>query len=483
MAYLVLAVVVLLVIGCIVVAVLARHHWRWFHVTTVCTLATLAAIFLFPTAGALRSRAAWHKLYEDLQTRTTTLQSEQRELKFGDASSGTLGVLELNQLLDKVALEAGRNWNGLVPAGIANNQITLNLPPQDEGVAGLDTPPADDAGDGPAVEPAPLAEVGTIVYGFAELPDQTSGQRLPSVYLGEYQVTASTPNSVTITPVSPLRPEVMQNVNNAPRWTLYELLPLDSHTTFLAPGSQPTDDNVLGRIDEEAVRRFLGNRVTPQTLQSYLEDGRRSQPDDPILSRWVKVEFTKNFEIDVDDKELTAPISSGGYFDGIGRALDARLKRGAEGVVKFKPGDQILLKEEAAADLLDNETVKLIDRFYLRPLNDYRFILRRIQLEVTELQARIEELRFEAKVLNEANDKTAGLIVIQQTRKDQLEKDLAQFRVERESIESYSGEVKQQLQAMRTEMATLHANNLELEEKLEAYHQSLVKKAETLTAF
>lgn len=482
MAYLVLAVIVLLVIGCITTAVLARFQWRWFHITATIITCILAAIFPFFVAGSLKARSAWHELHEDLETRTATLKVEQRELKFGDeaVSGGPAGVVELSQQLSRLSLDAGRRWRNLRRTNVNNNQVTL-VRPQPQAVEGVPAEPA--AADPAALQRQPMATEGLIVYGFAESMDQQIGQPVPTNYLGEYRVVSSTPDSITVTPVAKLNPAQLNGLNNATQWTLYELLPLDSHEVFLALGSSPTDDNVLGRIDAEAVNRTLGGNVQPGTLQAYLDDGRRSLPDDPLLTRWMRVEFIKPFKIDVSDTRLTTPVASGGYFDGIGRAVDGSLKGGDEqGNVSFKVGDSIVLKEEAAAPLIEEKTAKLIDRFYLRPLNDYRYILRRIQLEVTELRSRIEELNFEATVLRKAIDKTNGMIVIRQDRKNKLEQDLAQYKLERQAVEGYLAEMKQQVQQTQSRMQELNRNNLALEKRLEEVTQSVSNRVNSLTA-
>ena len=476
MAYLVLAVIVLLAIGALATAVLARDHWRWFHITAASTIAVLAALFPFYTAGALKSRAAWNQQYDQSRTRLVRARAETRELKGGGTGAG---VVELAQDLTREQLDAGRRWQNLVPQGRQQNRITLRRKPTaaDAGAGVPGVPEATDEGEEDPVAAAPMIPVDAVVYAFGEQMDPETQIPVPSSYLGEYKVVQATPESVVIEPVAALNQAQEAGVQNAPQWTLYELLPLDSHFAFLAPGSTPTDDNVLGRIDDALVQRTLANRVTAQTLQKYLDDGRRSQPDDPPLSRWMKVELVKPYTIDVDDVRFTAPVTSGGYFDGTGRALDIRLKRvgDEDGSVEFRVGEQLLLTEQAGSELIDDGTAKLIDRFYLRPLNDYRFILRRIQLEVAELRSRIEELQFEGKVLQDSIERTAGLIVIQQTRKNQLEQDLAQFKIEttavNAAVEESTASVKQTREAIRQ----LHRDNLALEQKLEGFHAAITQ--------
>ena len=45
----------------------ARADWRWFEMLAIFVTITLAAVFVFPVAGALKSRSAWHKIKEELE--------------------------------------------------------------------------------------------------------------------------------------------------------------------------------------------------------------------------------------------------------------------------------------------------------------------------------------------------------------------------------------------------------------------------------
>ena len=473
MAYLILAVIVLLVIGVIALAVLARDYWRWFHVTAACTLATLAALFVIPTAGVLKARQNWNQVYETQSARLVQEEVKLRELKFGDASDPSVGpgILDLTQSLTRASLEAGRRWSGLQKTAAGNNAVTLGRVADVTDVPAQPNLPAGE--DGEAVEVPPLAPVGLVVYAFGEAIDPQTQISVPRIYLGEYEITASTPDSLTLAPTKPLTPPQARGVDGSNQWTLYELLPLDSHTTFLAPGSGGNDDNILGRIDEAAVRATLEGQVSPRTLESYLQDGRRARPDDPPLTRWVKVEVVKPLSIDVDAPGAASAVIEGGFYDGTGRSLDSRLKRDAEGNVSFKAGDTLLMTRQSAGEYLDDGRVKLLDEFYLRPLNDYRFILRRIQIELQEANSRLEELEFERKTLEEAIEKTNGLIVVQQDRKNKLEQDLAQFTDERRALADHAETLQTRRKELRQTVARLHRSNLEMERKLTAIHSRI----------
>lgn len=477
---------VVLLIGFFVVVWKASPNWRWYNIVAACVTMLLAVAFIFPTAGVLKSRAAWHKLKNELAVRAAAVKAEYRIIKYGDLENPEAGegIVSLNQRLSKLGIEAGRRWRNLSLKS-ANQQIVLASQQQAVPVVADAPPPVpvegEDGADPAAAAAAPpellpLVPEGLVVYGFAETPNEQQ-ILIPTFYLGEFRVDSSTPSQVTMTPTGPLEQNQLQAINGrqATSWTLYELLPLDGHSPFIAEGSSSSDDNFFGRIDEDLVKKLLENKVSPETLQSYLRDGERANEQDPPNSRWTKIEFLKNYAVDVDSPDSRGALESG-FFDGTGRSVDARLQHGEDGQVRFKKGDQIVLKEEAADQLIGDGTAKLVFEYYLRPLNDYRYILRRIRLRLTELADRSKELQIEKGVLEKSIAETSGMLVTNQDIKNKLEQDLAQFTVEKNAITEYSQGIRQRREKVRADMIRLHQQNLQLEQKLERMHRAIEQR-------
>ncbi len=480
MKFAILGLLVVLVIAFFVLVWKAAKDWRWYQIVPTIFTMLLAVVLIFPTAGVLGSRSAWHKKKEELEERVARIKVEHKVLKYGDPSDvNSEGITQLTQRLSEIALEAGRRWRDMRMTNINGNNITLvqqqQPAAQDPALAGLAGDDAD--ADAAAAPPSPLIPETLVVYGFAEQPDPSIQATVPTVFLGEFHVTASTPTQVTISPTSPRNQRQMAVIQQAQSWSLYEMLPLDGHMPFIAEGSVPNDDAYFGRVDEDLVRRVLGQGVKEETIQKYLRDGSRATQDDPPLSRWVKLEFTKKHSIEVDSPEQRGALFEG-FFDGNGRAVDSRLQRGD--MASFNVGDQVLLKEEAANELIDEGIARLIDQYYIRPPNDYRYILRRIRLRLAELEIRKEELAFEKQVLDEAIAKTVQMIGVNQDAKLKLEQDFAQVQVEKNSIEKYAKSRADNLSAMKAEMVRLHRKNLELEQKLQRYHLEIEQRLETL---
>ena len=477
MHFVVLGLLVVFVIGFFVVLWKAAPNWRWYHITAAVFLMLLTVAFLFPTAGVLKSRQAWHQVKEKLDDQFRQVSTEHQRLLYGDPNDAEAGqgVTELNHQLSKLSMEAGRRWRSMQQQSVDGETITLAPAPPEAAIPGAD-------GGDAATAAAQLPGEQLVLYAFAE-SDNGQGTFIPTFYLGEFVVTASTPQSITIQPTAPLEEIQQQAIQDqqATRWSLYELLPLDGHEMFVAAGSVPSDDNVLGRVDEELIRGLFGDPESEQAKQSvdnYLRDGSRAIESDPPLARWTKIEFDKPFKLDVDAEDERSALD-GGFFDGAGRAVDGRLQKGAE--VEFKPGDQIVIKEERADELRDEGVARLVDEYYLRPLNDYRYILRRLRFRLTELASRIANVQEENRVIRITADKAQSMLVANQDINLKLEQDFEQFRKEKQIIIKYEAELRKRADALRAEMSRLHRDNQLLERKLQMIHGTMAPTSTSLT--
>ncbi|MGB7345896.1 MAG: hypothetical protein WBD20_16890 [Pirellulaceae bacterium] len=470
MKFAILGVLILIVIAFLVLLWKASQNWRWYHITTAVITMGLAITLIFPTAMVLKSRSEWHKAKEKVEKQAEEAAKQNTLIKYGDPTDANAGegLLELTQRLGKLGREAGRRWRGLRLQNANAQAITLRALPTDVPPPVV---PGDDAVVAEPEEPSlPQAEL--VVYGFAE--GAFNGQPAPVFFLGEYRVTASAGNQVTLAPTGPLLPAQSQRISGgvAASWALYEMLPLDGHEPFVAVGSQPNDDNVFGRIDDALLRQIFGNNIRPETLKNYLRDGSRSNPDDKLLSRWVKIEFTKSHKIDVDSPTQQGALE-GGFFDESGRAVDSRLQRGEGGETKFLAEQQIVVKEEAAKQLIDVDGVaRLVDTYYLRPLNDYRFVLRRLPMRINEAAIHKTELEFEHKVLSDAKNATDSMLTTNQETKLLLEQDLDQTNVELKAVEDYKTQVEQSVSNTQNELKRLYQDNLRLEAELQRLHSA-----------
>lgn len=474
------SVLFLLLVGFAVVLWKAASNWRWFNIVAIVLTMLLAIAFLFPTAGVLRSRSAWHEVLESLELRLAQVKAETVDITLGEAvgaeASRSGGLIDLQSDLSSLAIEAGRRWRNLQLKGASlNGPVSISLGP----------PPADDLAGQPAAPAAnaqPLIPAETLVYGFSEKADDDSQIMVPDYYLGEFIVQASDPNQVTLVPTGTLEQYQLEWINDgrASSWLLCELLPPDGHVPFIKPFSQADDKNCLGVVDEELVRELLVD-ASDATRLAYLEDGRAAKPDDPPATRWVELQFTQNHRIEVDSPDERT-LEDGGFFDGNGRALDAALQHGVDnGFISLKKGEKLLLKSEGAAELIAQGVAEELGSFFLRPLNDYGFVLRRIRLNLMSLADKKAELTAEELLLKEAISKTDQLLVANQEVKLKLEQDLTQFRIEKQSINEYKGKIAEEAQAMVAELNRLEQENAELEQQIEQKHIKIERQIDALT--
>ena len=481
MKFVILGVLIVVLIGFLVVVWKARGEWRWYHLLSVVLVMFLTCAFIFPVAGVAKSRQAWHQVKEKLESRAEKAVNDQKELKYGSAED-VGGVLALSQELAKISVEAGRVWRGLQMQTNTVNTVTL-IKPQDDTVVPPELAAGEEGAEAAPAINAPLIPKDLVVYGYAEGPQPGAEVPIPVFYLGEFRVTQSAPDRITVVPTTDLEPEQQQAIKDrkASRWSLYELLPLDGHKPFIALGSKPSADNLFGRVDEDLVKRLFGNeRVDAKTLEHYLRDGTRSVPDDPPSSRWTKIEFTKKHKIEVDSPEQRGALD-GGFFDGNGRAVDSRLQRNEDNEVAFSVGDQIVVKEEAADQLIDEGVAKLIDTFYVRPLNDYRYVLRNIRTRLTQLATREEELEFAKAVLEEAIRATNSMITTNQEAKLKLEQDFNQIEIEGKAITTYHDELAAKVKSTQQEVVRLYCSNQTLEAELTRIHDAIQTRMNVLT--
>ncbi|MDC0288153.1 hypothetical protein OAL01_01790 [Rubripirellula sp.] len=472
------SVLFLLLVGFAVVVWKAASNWRWFNIVAIVLTMLLALVFLFPTAGVLRSRSAWHEVLESLELRLAQVKAETADITLGEAvgaeASRSGGLIDLQSDLSSLAIEAGRRWRNLQLKD-ANLQgpmsISLGPPPAND-LAGQPAPPAANA--------QPLVPAETLVYGFSEVADDNQ-MMVPAYYLGEFIVQASNPNQVTLVPTGTLEQYQVDYIKDgkARSWLLCELLPPDGHVPFIKPFSQADDKNCLGLVDEELVRELLVD-ASDETRLGYLEDGRASKLDDPPATKWVELQFTRNHGIQVDSPDERT-LEDGGFFDGNGRALDAALQHGADGYIRFKKGDKLLLKSEGAAELIDQGVAEELGSFFLRPLNDYGFVLRRIRLNLMSLADKKAELTAEELLLKDAISRTDRLLVANQEVKLKLEQDLTQFRVEKQSISEYKGKITAEAKAMVADLNRLEQENAELEQQIEQKHLKIERQIDALT--
>ncbi len=445
--------------------VISARGWGALHTVMLCFLFIECWVFMIFSAGVLHRRVGWLAQADKLEKKTVKTEADAERLIWGGeniAPDEPDSVVLAQGALRRLTADRGRVWRRLElvgsDAGIYRLEMKSAAAAQD-----LSADPAAQVAAAPAADSATSLPINLVVHCFAEEGNEQN-QALPAYYLGEFKITASQAGQVTLSPTLPLEPAQTEMVKSggASTWALYELLPLDSHTAFAAPGSKADENMLFGRMDEEKLaallQRIPENR-RPKILDEYLRDGQKAKADgsDPVASRWVNVELLKDFRIDVDGVDAIA--TELGFFDSQGRSVDTRLKRkNAEGDLVLAAGitKPIVLKSEFADKLIASGIAKLRDPYFVRPLIDYQEAFNSTYVRRHEVGERIALFKREAVELTKANAAGQEMISFRQIENQQLTSDLGNYKKEGDVLNTEAAQIEGELAAMKAKITEMY---------------------------
>lgn len=471
--------------------------WGVFYTITLVFLFLSTLGFMYASAITAQRRIAWVKLHDQAKAKVARLEKEVSKLKFGDMNQPTSDVTSLLGVaneLSRAAKERGRVWRNAKLTSDARKTDSLKLTlapaePAPEVPADVNAPaaPAANVGDLPAE---------ALVYAFGEAPG-ADGKPIPTTYLGEFFVAESQGGTATLRPVAPLLPAQSKAIASGvgESWTIFELMPLDSHVAFAEPGSKRTPEAEFGRMDRKALSELLKvsedlldrdpaslnaeEARARRLLASYVLDGGRAPENEAPENVWFRVEFLVEHKIDVDDtQDKGRNATDGGYFDFSGRAVDARLKRkDGKGEVDFAKGQQALFASKPAKDLIDRNIVKLIEPVFVRRINDYTLGFKETRDRITD--AKQDELMIQREIdqTKATNDRVQQQVVFRQNERQLLDKDAAQYKKELDVITSEAGRLDQSVQETKAELSRLYRATQQHYERLVRMQQALKQSA------
>src|SRR5262249_52350288 len=162
------------------------------------------------------------------------------------------------------------------------------------------------------------------------------GLLMPSVYLGEYQVSAAAETTITLTPL--LQSPEQANMARTPNvtWTVYEVSPIDGHHWFAG-----LDDAGLKALIPQAATG-LAPAEYQKLIDQYLSDGKDTDETAAEENLWIEVEFLRAHQVTVDAASQNTVDAN--PFDPNGLAVLDRVRRAkagdAPGTVDFETGDK-----------------------------------------------------------------------------------------------------------------------------------------------
>jgi hypothetical protein len=307
--------------------------------------------------------------------------------------------------------------------------------------------------------------------------------------MGEYVVTAATPDSVTVTPNQPL--DQFQSPQVRPdgmTWAFYEVMPNDAHYKFEALAKDPETRATM--IRELLMPGGWHGRpaMAPQPLyenavRQYVRDGQEPAPDDPPERVWVVVELTQPWKqkVDADDPATQLPTQN---FNVSGLAVTPHLRMeglrklppgtDTEGHSEFEAGDQIELDNEAADRLIKQGIARRVKTVYRRPLRDYAYNFVESNRRLRVLAERTRLTTEDVTTVQQAIDKAKGQIAFREDEKTKLQSDLANVGKERDAMTQYVSTLQTQFNGVLGNLRAVYTENLELVKELRQIEQAII---------
>ncbi len=452
--------------------------------------------FTITTAKVHQFRVTDIQRYAKAKAANVNLTDQLEQIKFGYLTTPTADISNLLPLLSELGrlnLDRGRVWRGVAPQDFSNGIASVSLPPATASVApsALGADPAPAAAN---VTPDNLTPE-MIVYVFGEGVDQNN-RVVPLFYLGEFFVAESQGGTAKLRPTINLTASQTQALQSAqfPRWSIYELMPLDDHRAFAEPNSERTEDEIFGRMDPAVISSLLNipvellekatSEMTPEEainaaiLRSYVLDGQRAPDGTPPEAIWSRIKFLQEHSITVDSTENRNALE-GGYFDLSGRTVDARLKRAtgeddpSKSTVEFRRDDEVVFPSETADDLIGEGKAQLLAEIYVRPLNDYAYLFKQTQLRINRAIQEIELTQREITRTQETEKKGQDQIVAKQAERQKLNADLTQLEKELAVVRSELQGLDGQVGEMKSELSNLFQRSQELYRRLIQTQQAM----------
>ncbi|MDA7951567.1 MAG: hypothetical protein MPJ24_08770 [Pirellulaceae bacterium] len=470
----------LLVLTFLVVWAMGIRTLKWPDATLFPLVFLVGTLAMFLVAEAAKIQTDQIGKHDKLVQQISQLKNDVVKLRSGDpynenAAKNEPSLKRENGILRRIAIERGRVWrecSALVSKrdqGIS--EITVDLPTSEDDVAETTSAVFVD---------------NQRLFAFQEIAPEESqngepAKALPASYVGEFSVVRSTPGSVVLTPSTPLSEQQIALVNQGMTWSLYEIFPTDSHYIF--NDGNRTEENLWGEFDEEQFDKYfskealgLSDEAFSQIAQEFKQDGKVAKANENPDNILVLVEFETSYQEEVDGSiDLTVGIP----FDIEGRATLPHLAQ--NGPTEFKKGDTIFLPVEKADELIAAQICKKIDNYYKRPLRDYAYLYRELDLQTQLISDKKEQLTQKLDSLTNIIEKMKIQISSRENEKDKLLSDKQYYEKELAAFEGLLAEVKVQNAELLQELALLYNNNSYMAKQYAAMQRAQAKKIDEET--
>lgn len=471
-------------IAFVALVVLSAKAWHWVNIVFLSLCFLTAVGVIYATAKVLEARRADMLQVQKLEADLERIEQQIEQTVYGPGLSFEYDPESLRGLSERLALQTaarGRVWkHGTVEVQDANRIFKF-------------------AGQRVLNPENPNALQDMTMFAFADR--EFEGELYPVLFVGIMKVVSETADALTLEPVFIADSQEYQAPSNT--WTLFEKAPTDQRDAFIRDAGiefnvddpdlneklteyrkllveQYIPAEVFGlnlenedeaREYEAIIDRIMFDGLPLVKIESWIESQseRYSNRFDPSNEEiFVRYQFndTSNREYEVD---ATGSIESDGQFNRNGQAINPALHAG--GKVQFQKGDEIYVDQltadgyqrgdEPVPPFPSTEPVTEISRIFRRQLNDYPYLLRRLDRQIKDYTAEIERIGQNNQrsqiAIDEANkqiqERESQARLLQQDI-DQFENDLQmvkgfldQTRDSQESIESLIEQIEQDIRA------------------------------------
>lgn len=491
----------LLVIFSLVVAYFSAKTWPVAQVVLVTFVFLTGVVLVILASATLKTHQVWRERYNRLERDLEVELAKTDQFMHGDPSSADPSANTLPGLrgaLERELVDRGRVWRNVRPQGAQQGQITVDMsgfgdaPCIGVAVEDGDLAPQPDPEAQQAARPHGITE-GMILYAFqetslgdlgqgpggeerlktlfgdSELPTRdTQGLcRLPTHYLGEFQVTAVADNVVRLAATLPLDQEQIQQIQagGGTTWTLSEIMPIDRHDIF----EGVTQEQMRAILPQE--RTGLDDQDYSALIEEYARDNREAREGDVEERTWVGVKFLKPHEVQVDaeiDDPTQVALTDRSY-DSSGLAVSPILRQqnqdpDAGPTVTFDPGDTALFDAATAETLVQQQICEVDEtrRIYRRPLRDYEYFYRQMSLRFQDLDDQMAIVRRQTQAVADSAAETRQQIQYRDQEKGRLQADLKGWQDERSRLQELWGALNEQAKQQRQMLSRLYRENVAL---------------------
>jgi hypothetical protein len=514
---------ILLFILFIVTIVFAASTWRGWHIAVVC-LTFLAVVGLVVIASlSHKTHMHWKSEHANAEKMLLDAKEQGHTLKYGDSllAKSPDSLLETQGRLNRALLDRGRVWRQCTPGVPSGNTIPISTVPPS---------PTGEPGDPATAKPNGI-EANMVLYAFREdvgVVNDEAGNPIPVpiAYLGEFRVAEAQPTGVTLEPTMPLD-GIQQRLVSDPsaRWSLHEMMPVDSHYVFSVPdpdegaastsgeemAAKPLDDTntpVFGGMNDQALRQIFSittglpvdNEVITEMIADYAKDGSPASQQDVNtrpLNIWQKLEFEKAHKERVDSNNLDSGMS-GNYFDAEGYAEASVLRRSQgdgddEGKeASFRENDIGIfpyshdIDKQLVDQLVSSGTCRSLGPVFVRNLRDYEGALHNIRERIVKRNEDIRRAQRDIESLQQAILSVQKQTSYRQDERTKLQEDQVGYKRDDEKLTELLAALESQKTTINGELSQLWESNLALAQQYEVFSAQLSeeinRRAENIAA-